>query len=503
MSQHLSERSCGVLLHPSSLPSQSAIGDLGQEAYDFVDFLVRARQGIWQVLPLGPVGEANSPYDSTSAFAGNPLLISEHWLAEHGLLFSSDLEPPIASTSRTDFELARDRQQRVLRIAFDRFQQGSHSDLTHRFNAFRLTEAHWLADFILYQALRDAQSGAPWSEWPDSLAHREHEALERHRINLASDLSYHAFVQFLFSEQWLALRHYANRNGVRILGDIPIYVSLDSADVWAHQDLFTLGEDARPTVVAGVPPDYFSASGQLWGNPCYRWPKLAQTRYAWWIQRFRRALDLTDMVRVDHFRAFQAGWQVPADAETAIGGSWVAGPGITLFRSVEQSLGSLPIVVEDLGIITDDVTELRNQLGLPGMKVLQFAFGSDSANPYLPHNFDTNCVVYTGTHDNDTTIGWYEHLDAGTRAHVNHYLGRKPAEVNWSMIQLAYSSVASTAIVPVQDLLALGSEGRMNTPGTIEGNWEWRMRPGSLTDEVGERLRQVTDLYRRTSLTWR
>ncbi|MGA7670293.1 MAG: 4-alpha-glucanotransferase [Nitrolancea sp.] len=492
-------RSCGVLLHPTSLPGPCGVGDIGSAAHEFVRFLRNARQGIWQVLPLGPIGKANSPYDSSSAFAGSSLLIAERWLVKHRLLDEDEIEPDLESTDRADFEAASARKDHVLRCAFKRFREHRQSELTTRLEGFRRRETGWLDDFALFNAITADQDGASWWEWPDELARRDPDALERCRAELDDELLYHQFVQFVFDLQWKELRDVANQSGVRMMGDIPIYVSLDSSDVWANQRIFELDEDYRPTVVAGVPPDYFSETGQLWGNPCYRWEELRRTGYRWWVERFRRMLALTDMVRVDHFRAFQHGWQVPSDESTAINGRWVSGPGADIFEAVRSTLGPLPIVVEDLGLITDDVHDLRRGLGYPGMKVLQFAFGGDSHNPYLPHNIERNAVVYTGTHDNNTTAGWYAGLEEPTRDHLERYLGGRCEEINWSLIRLAHASVASTAIVPAQDLLGLGSDARMNTPGTVEENWHWRLMPDALSDQIAHRLKDMAEVYGRFS----
>lgn len=492
-------RSCGVLLHPTSLPGGSGVGDLGEEAYKFVDFLASAGQGVWQVLPLGPVGDANSPYDSRSAFAGNPLLIAEDWLVNNGVLLGAAPQSAASPCERADFEAARQRARHVLGAAFARFEAGSSQRLEMRFEQFRRREASWLGDFALYQTIRDAYDGLPWPDWPEELAHRDPSTLDRWRSEFERESRLHQFAQFLFDEQWHELRRFANHRGVRIMGDIPIYVSFDSADVWSNQQLFELDPHGRPTVVAGVPPDYFSDTGQLWGNPCYRWEEMKRSNYRWWTERFRRTFMLTDIARLDHFRAFRAGWQVSAGETTAIRGRWVDGPGDDLFDAVTCSLGTLPIIVEDLGVITDDVVALRERLGFPGMKVLQFAFGDDNQNPYLPHNFDSNCVVYTGTHDNNTTVGWFSDLDAAARDRVERYLGYKADEIQWAMIRLAYASVASMAIVPGQDLLGLGREHRMNIPGTVERDWEWRALPGAFSTSIADRLRDLATIYRRLS----
>ncbi len=497
MSRSEYRRSAGVLLHPTSLPGPSGIGDLGAEAYRFVDFLADAGQRLWQILPLGPVGNANSPYDCSSAFAGNPLLIAESWLVQYGLLRPSDIPPDLPATDKVDFSQARARKEPLLREAFARFSSEPDPRLDHHFDEFRQSECSWLDDFALFCALSDKFEGSAWLDWDSGISSRDPEVLARIKAELARDVRYHEFVQFLFDQQWRALFRYAGLHDVRIVGDIPIYVSLNSSDVWAHQDLFELDATGHPTVVAGVPPDYFSATGQLWGNPCYRWDRIARQNYRWWLERFRRALSWHDMVRVDHFRAFQAGWQVSADEDTAINGHWVDGPADELFKRVNAELGTVPIVVEDLGLITEDVDQLRERLGLPGMKVLHFAFGDDSRNPYLPHNYESTCVVYTGTHDNDTTVGWFSQLDQETRRRAECYIGPGSEEINWALIRLAYRSVADLAIVPAQDLLGLGSEHRMNIPGTSAGNWEWRMTSGALAPEIAERLRTLAEIYGR------
>ncbi len=497
MSGSENRRSGGVLLHPTSLPGPSGVGDFGAEAYRFIDFLSASGQGVWQILPLGPVGDSNSPYDCSSAFAGDPLLISESWLVQYGLLRPSDIPPDLPSNEKADFAAARVRKEPLLREAFDRFVGEPDPRLVQHFDDFCQRERSWIDDFALFEALSNKLDGAPWLDWDHKLSSRDPEALAQIKGDLSEDVHFHQFVQFVFDQQWRAVHRYAGLHNVRIMGDIPIYVSLNSVDVWAHQDLFDLNEAGRPNVVAGVPPDYFSESGQLWGNPCYRWKRIAQHDYGWWQQRFQRALELHDLVRVDHFRAFQAGWQVPVGEETAINGRWVAGPGEELFGCLKSEIGSLPIVVEDLGLITEDVNELRDRLGLPGMKVLHFAFGDDSRNPYLPHNYQPNCVVYTGTHDNDTTLGWFAQLDDATRVRVERYIGPGAEEINWALIRLAYRSVADLAMIPAQDLLGLGSEHRMNVPGTADGNWAWRMTEGALTTEIAERLRTLSEIYGR------
>jgi 4-alpha-glucanotransferase len=491
-------RSCGILLHPTSLAGPRGVGDLGDGALRFIDFLVDAGQSIWQILPLGPTGVANSPYDSRSAFAGNPLLISEQWLVIHGFLDAADVETSDVGAKRADYVYARQRKEPLLRRAYLHACEVQNDDFESRFATYRAKEASWLDDFALYQALHEANRHVPWVDWDPALVRRESDALERARSDLRQEVLFHAFVQFIFDEQWNRVHRYANERGIQIVGDVPIYVSLDSADVWANQEIFLLDSFGKPTLVAGVPPDYFSADGQLWGNPVYRWDALEASGFRWWVERFRRTLELTDLARVDHFRGFQAGWHVPAGEKTAVNGWWLNGPGIRLFEQLSNFLGSLPIIAEDLGIITDDVTRLRDQLGLPGMKVLQFAFGSGPDNKYLPHNFDPNAVVYTGTHDNDTTLGWFARLDDHTRWHVLQYLGSGSDEICWSLIRLAYSSVARTAIIPAQDVLELGSDARMNIPGIAMGNWEWRASRDSFTPKLAAKLASLAEVYGRT-----
>ena len=497
MHRPLESRSCGVLLHPTSLPGPHGVGDLGFEAYRFVEFLKRAGQNLWQVLPLGPVGPGNSPYDSRSAFAGNSLLIADAWLVEHGLLDSGDLGDPGPAVDRADYDVAWTRKEPRIRLAFDRFRRTGSLDLQQRFEYFQWHEAGWLEDFALFEALHDAHGSAAWIDWEPALVHRDPGALQNARAQLCDEIRYHTFVQFVFDSQWRELRRFANEHGIRIVGDVPIYVSFDSADVWANQEIFQLDELGQPILVAGVPPDYFSVSGQLWGNPVYRWEVVESRGYRWWVERFRRVLELADLARVDHFRGFQAGWNVPAGEPTAINGWWTQGPGVTIFKQLANSLGSLPIIAEDLGIITDDVTALREQLGLPGMNVLQFAFGSGNDNKYLPHNYSQNAVVYTGTHDNDTTVGWLRKLDASTRKNVTEYVGWCEDNTLWALIRLAYASVARTAIIPAQDLLELDSHARMNTPGTVEGNWSWRALPGAFSPELAEKLASLARIFGR------
>ncbi len=485
------KRSSGILLHPTSLPGRYGVGELGSEAVGFLDFLSGAGQTLWQVLPLGPIGEGNSPYQSYSAMAGNPLLISLDRLAERGLLDRDLLaRAPELDPARVDYPAAIGFKERALRAAYARFRPSA------AYERFCQEQSDWLDDYALFMALKESHDGAPWHEWEPEMVARSRAALNRARGGLAERIEYHRFVQYLFSRQYEDVRRQASSRGIRIVGDVPIFVAHDSADVWAHPDLFQLDALGRPTVVAGVPPDYFSATGQLWGNPLYRWDVMARDGYAWWVRRLRMATALYDLVRLDHFRGFEAYWEVPAADTTARRGRWVKGPGAAFFESVRRQLGGMPFIAEDLGVITPEVEELRDRFGLPGMKVLQFAF-SDPASPYLPHNYTRNCVVYTGTHDNDTTLGWWDTLGRNERSFVHRYLGRKTRDVAWDMIRLAMSSVAEMAIVPLQDVLRLGSDARMNLPGTESGNWEWRYKPGALTSELREELRTLTRTYGR------
>ncbi len=492
------QRASGILLHPTSLPSRWGIGDLGDGAYDFADLLTAAGQRIWQVMPLGPTGYGDSPYQSFSAFAGNPLLINFDILLEEMLLTPSDLaDAPILPDTAVNYGAVIPFKNQILRRAFARFRQGYADHLRTDFEAFCTAHASWLDDYALFAALKSANGGGPWSDWAPDLRRRNPAALDAARRAYADEIAYQRFIQYLFFDQWLKLKKYVNDLGIQIMGDIPIFVAYDSVDVWAHPELFFLNEDGRPTVVAGVPPDYFSATGQLWGNPLYRWDVLKERGYDWWIERFRTILTLVDIVRLDHFRGFAAYWEVPADEATAVNGRWVPGPGADFFEAVERALGTLPIVAEDLGVITPDVEELRDRFGFPGMRILQFAFGGKADQPYLPHNHIQRCVVYTGTHDNDTTLGWWRTASAQERRHVQLYLGRSGEDIAWDFVRAALSSVADIAIIPLQDVLSLGSEARMNTPGRPGGNWTWRFGLHQLTPAVISRLRELTILYGR------
>ena len=494
-------RDSGILLHPTSLPGPYGIGDMGDQAYRFVDWLAQAGQRLWQTLAIGPTGYADSPYAAFSAFAGNPLLISPDRLIAEGDLSPDDLHDlPALPAGRVDYGQVIHYKTDLLHRAATRFFEHASPERQAALAQFRHDHAHWLDDYALFMAVKAAHNLVTWTRWEPDIALRRPQALARWRDRLEAEIRFHQYTQFQFFRQWAALRTYANQRGVRIVGDIPIFVAHDSADVWAHPELFYLDERGEPTVVAGVPPDYFSATGQRWGNPLYRWELMESRGYDWWVTRVRHALSLVDILRIDHFRGFEAYWEIPASEPTAVVGRWVKGPGARLFRTLEEKLGRLPIVAEDLGVVTPEVVDLRERFGFPGMKVLQFAFDSDATNPYLPFNYDHDCVVYTGTHDNDTTRGWYASAPEHIRDRVRRFLGVDGHDISWDMIRLALMSVADMAIIPLQDVLDLDSQARMNTPGKPSGNWQWRYWGGALTDQLAERLRMLTELYGRTGL---
>jgi len=504
------DRSSGILLHPTSLPGRFGIGDLGPEAHRFIDFLAGAGQSFWQVMPLGPPDQGGSPYASTSAFAGNVSLISPERLLEHRLLAESSLhETAEPASDRVDHAKAAAHKRRLLEQAFQTFKRRIRGDGDLRRDYEDIVESlsSWLDDYALYAALKDAHGSADWRAWSPGLALRQPEAVAAARRDLADRIEEQRFFQYVFARQWLDLKRHANRAGIRIIGDLPIFVAFDSADVWARPHLWQLDAARRPLVIAGVPPDAFSATGQLWGNPLYAWARNRDEGFAWWIERMREALKLVDVLRLDHFRGFVACWEVPAEATTAEHGRWVQGPGRELFGALEKGLeaGELPVIAEDLGMITPDVHHLRDALGFTGMRVLQFAFSGDPHDMHLPHEYPRNVAAYTGTHDNDTVVGWFEQRSsegAGTqdsrdREHCLRYLGTDGSEINWDFIRCVHMSVADLAITPIQDVLGLDSRARMNTPGQGDGNWAWRLEPGALTDQVGNRLRDMTATYAR------
>jgi 4-alpha-glucanotransferase len=491
-------RTAGILLHPTSLPGPFGIGDIGSQARRWLDFLAQAGQTVWQVLPLGPTGYGDSPYQCFSVFAGNPLLISPESLADDGLLTPEELaDRPTWPPHAVDYAEALSFKQRILRKAYGRFLDGAASGLLREWRSFRVAENAWLGEYALFTALKRAHDNRPWWEWEREIALCVPAALARARSAHVDAIDQACFEQFVFFRQWGAVRGAARERGIRIVGDAPLYAALDSAEVWMHKKYFSLDPEGRPTAAAGVPPDYFSATGQLWGNPVFRWDVLRKENYRWFVDRLRNALRQYDLVRLDHFRGYQAYWEVPAGQPTAETGRWVPGPGAGLFAALRNALGGLPFIAEDLGIITDEVTALREKFQLPGMRVLQFAFGDTSRNPFLPHNYDPRTVVYTGTHDNDTTRGWYGALSEAERDLVRRYLARDGGDIAWDFIRLAWSSVAETAIAPLQDVIDLGSEARMNHPGTPTGNWTWRFREQDLGAGIAARLREITERYGR------
>jgi len=488
------ERASGILLHPTSLPSRGGIGDLGPAAYEFVEFLAAARQGLWQVLPLGPPGKGNSPYSATSAFAGNPLLISVERLADRGWLERERLDSLPDGVSAIDYDQVRAVKLPLLREAAANFLAQSRPQDHERFRRFCQRNAAWLDDFVLFDVLRQLYRTENWNHWPRELARHQPEALESARRGLARELDVARVIQFAFYEQWRALHRRCAELGIKLIGDVAIFVNYDSADLWTHPDLFHLNEELEPYVVSGVPPDAFSDTGQRWGNPLYRWDVLKSRGYDWWIERMRAALAACDIVRLDHFLGFYHYWEIPAAEPTAMHGRWVEGPRDDLFHALRQALGALPIIAEDLGLITEEVRALRQRLGLPGMRVLQFGFGNRGAHIYLPHQFERDTVVYTGTHDNDTTLGWWQHASDQERCHASAYLGRDAEGMNWAFIRCAEASLADLCLVPLQDVLGLGSEARMNVPSRPDGNWTWRYQPGALTRELASRLATIAEV---------
>lgn len=503
-------RASGVLLHPTSLPGRFGVGDFGAAAYTFADFLHAAKQSYWQVLPLGQTGYGDSPYQCFSAFAGNTYLISLEELVEENLLAKDDLEDALQfNERRVEFGRVIEYKLSKLRRAFENFKNSNDESLRGNFELFRRHAALWLDDYALYRALKLAHGGAAWNEWSEDLKNRNPQSLAKARETLRGEIEAEKFYQFLFFKQWTALKDYCHDKGIQIIGDIPIFVAYDSADVWTNPQLFKLNSDGSPRVVAGVPPDYFSATGQLWGNPIYDWERMRQDGFSWWTERVRATLGVVDIVRLDHFRGFAACWEVPGGDATAERGQWVETPGRELLAALLKSLGRLPLIAEDLGVITPDVEKLRDDFQLPGMRILQFAFGDgDPKNQHLPHNYVHNSVVYTGTHDNDTTVGWFNsQAGAGStrdaaqiereRKFCLEYLNSDGAEISWDFIRAALASVADTAIIPLQDIFGAGGDARMNLPASEAGNWNWRFRANDLTIAACERLKKLTELYGR------
>jgi 4-alpha-glucanotransferase len=503
------QRSSGILLHPTSLPGPHGIGDFGYEAYRFIEFLQSAGQKLWQVLPLNPTGYADSPFQCFSASAGNPLLVSLELLAEAGLLSKNELhDPPAFPLESVEYEAASRFKTPLLRVAAQNFSSNASTEEKRQFETFTRENASWLDDFALFMAVKEAHGMVAWTEWPADIAARDRRAVRRWSEKLTREIAAHKFFQYEFFRQWQTLREYGRKRNVRIVGDVPIYVAHDSADVWANREFFLLHDRGRPEMVSGVPPDYFSATGQLWGNPIYNWPRLKETSYGWWIERMRSAMRLYDFVRIDHFRGFEAYWEVSADETTAMNGHWVKGPGRELFAVLREKLGDLPIIAENLGVITPEVEAIRHEFGLPGMAILQFAFGNDPQAPsFKPHNYVRELVAYTGTHDNDTVVGWWNSSGgdstrtpediAKEHTYARAYLGFTDEPINWALIRGVMASVANTAITQMQDVLGLGSEARMNLPGKARGYWKWRMKLGAANPEIAARLKELADLYDR------
>ncbi len=483
----LGQRRAGVILHPTSLPGPFNQGDLGPDAYQFVNFMADSGLSIWQILPIGPVHEDRSPYMSLSMYAGNPELISLELLHKWGWLSSADLKTAASATSKKPW----------LQSAAKKYFSDARDAQLDEYNQFLETNSNWINDYALFESLRARFPVGSWSQWPEEYKHRDEQALKKFSHQYKESIQQVNFEQFVFYRQWSHLKEYANERDIIILGDMPIFVAHDSADVWQRQEYFDLKPDGSPRVIAGVPPDYFSETGQRWGNPLYRWDRMAKDNYQWWVDRFRLAFTQYDSVRVDHFRGFEAYWEIDAKEETAINGHWVKAPGEELFKTLSKYFDELPIVVEDLGTITPEVDALREQFGWPGMKILQFAFDGSDSNPYLPHNHIQNCVVYTGTHDNDTTLSWYEDLPQETRDTIAYYLGNSSEPMPWSMVEATFRSVANWAIVPMQDLMSLGKGHRMNVPGVTQGNWTWRFQWDQVVDNLVSKIKNMVVQFER------
>ena len=500
-SQNVSKRKSGILVHPTSFPGPFGIGDLGPSAYAFIDFLAESGQTLWQVLPLGPTGYGDSPYQSFSSFAGQPLLVSPELLARMGLLHAEDLEPKPWDPVRIDFGPVIIYKTQLLKKAFENFEKTykEQSGLAGEFEAFWLGQKDWLEDYALFMAVKEVHGGIMWTQWAKEIAFPTKETREKWLKKFAREVRYYSFVQFIFFRQWFSLKAYAEEKGIEIVGDIPIFTAFDSADVWANKELFYLDEEGYPTVVAGVPPDYFSETGQLWGNPLYNWQIHKETGYQWWVKRITFTLKMVDYLRIDHFRGFEAYYAIPYGAKNAVTGEWRKGPYKDLFYALQKSLGDdLPIIAEDLGVITPEVIELRDAFALPGMKILQFGFDNTDENPFLPHQFVPHSVCYTGTHDNDTTLGWYSKASKESREKVRQYMNTDGKEIAWDFIRACYGSVSEMAVVPLQDIMGLDSRARMNTPGTTSNNWQWRYTPDMLRASLAKRLLDISILYGRT-----
>ncbi len=492
------ERVAGILLHPTSLPGKYGIGTIGQEAFNFVDFLQHSGQKLWQVFPLGPTGYGDSPYQSFSAFAGNPLLIDLEILSDYHLLSDKDLETfPNFNNHQIDFGSLIKAKNKLLQKAYNNFKNTS---LPNDYEDFCNNNNDWLEDFSLFMAVKDYHKGKLWTEWEEDIAFRLKNSINKWKIKLKDEVGYYKFLQFTFYKQWNELKTYANQKGIKIIGDIPIFIAYDSADLWANKHLFTVDEKGKLLTVAGVPPDYFSPTGQLWGNPLYKWNEMEKDNFKWWQKRIKKVLEFVDIIRIDHFRGFDAFWEIPGDAPTAQTGKWIKAPGQKFFSTIKKEMGDLPILAEDLGIITKSVEKLRDDFNFPGMKILQFAFGENGEKKFLPHNHIKNCVVYTGSHDNDTTRGFFEkekQNNSGIFEWAQKYLDYYDDNLTFKLIKTAYASVANFVIIPMQDILNLGSEARMNFPGKLGGNWTWRFTWDQIENTLSQVYKELTTIYER------
>ena len=491
-------RQSGILLHPTSLPGEFGIGNFGPEAFKFIDYLAEAGQSLWQILPLGPTGPGDSPYQSFSAFAINPVLIDPNHFVFKGLIVESDLkEAKCENTGKVDYAFVNSTRANIFRKAYQAFLDSAPEKDKKAFESFCLRHKSWLGDYALFMAIKDYFDGIAWYEWPISIRKRENRAMKNFRQMLKWQIGYHQFLQFVVNCQWFFVKSYANDKKIKIVGDIPLYISFDSSDAWAKPEMFMLDRKLKPILVAGVPPDFFSETGQLWGNPVYNWDYHKKTGFRWWIERMEYNLEMADIVRIDHFRGLAAYWAVPYGAENAIEGEWLPAPGDELFKALTRKTGPLPIIAEDLGLITPDVIELRDKYDLPGMKILMFGFDMADENPFLPHLYIPNSVVYTGTHDNDTVMGWYNTIDEEEKKKFHNYSGCNGCDVHWQMIRMSMASVSAIAVIPLQDVFGLGSEARMNIPGTPHSNWQWRFKDGDLLPEYAGKLKQFCLLYNR------
>lgn len=494
------KRSSGVILHPSSLPGPFGIGDFGPSAIHWLDFLAKAELGLWEILPLGPNGYGDSPYQCFSAFAGNTCLISPILLVEDGLIPLENIENhPHFSNKKVDFKRVTRWKDKILLLAFKNYQKSPPASLKIEFESFRQQQSVWLDDYALFMAIKDAYKKVAWNQWPNELRFRDQVSLEKVKKKNANKILLHAFKQFLFFKQWKTLLDYAHSKKIHIVGDIPLFIAFDSVDVWTNPELFDLTETNEPRVIAGVPPDYFSPTGQLWGNPHYRWSAHKQTNYQWWLRRFQKTLEMVDIVRLDHFRGFSGYWEVKAGMPTAEAGRWVQGPGSSFFEEIEKNLGKLPIIAEDLGVITPDVTKMRDRFDFPGMRVLQFAFSSGANDPFLPHNYPVNCVAFTGTHDNAPTKGWFQNAPHKEQVFCRQYLNSNAKHIAWDMIRAIWSSVAVFTFAPMQDYLELGNKARMNFPGILGSNWNWRIHPNAMTDSLAFKIKEINTMFARSN----